>query len=272
MESINIEEYQSSVNAIIAEIDNGTFTKEEKIKQNENKNILSLDENVARFKDSDWFEELKKTRITVAGCGGIGSWAAFLIARLNPRYLSIYDPDKVDETNLAGQLFSIDDISWEKTNVIANKIRNYSDYHSISGFNRKHYFNGIVDDVTVCGFDNMESRIKTFEKWCYIMKESADVKLFIDARLSAEEFQVYCFQSNNEYAKKKYREEYLFTSAEAEETVCSYKQTTFCAAMVASIITNLIANYCANKACGEFRVMPFKTIYDATTMQLKTES
>ena len=71
----------------------------------------------------------------------------------------------------------------------------------------------------------------------------------------------------------KYENNYLFNDSEAEETVCSYKQTTFCANMIASVIVNLFVNFVANE-CNPLipRDLPFLTRYDASTMFFKTEA
>ena len=67
--------------------------------------------------------------------------------------------------------------------------------------------------------------------------------------------------------------EYLFTDAEAEETVCSMKQTTYMACMIASIMTNLFVNFTANLLDPVIPYdLPFFTEYDAQNMIFKTEN
>ena len=96
--------------------------------------------------------------------------------------------------------------------------------------------------------------------------------LYIDGRLAAEEFQVFCIKGTDDYLMKKYEENWLFDDREAEETLCSYKQTSFCANMIASVMINLFVNFIANK-CNPIieRELPFYTNYDAERMYLKTE-
>lgn len=71
---------------------------------------------------------------------------------------------------------------------------------------------------------------------------------------------------------KKYENEWLFDDTEAEETLCSYKQTSFCANMIASVMVNLFVNFIANQ-CEPLieRELPFYTSYDAERMHFKTE-
>lgn len=72
---------------------------------------------------------------------------------------------------------------------------------------------------------------------------------------------------------KEYEEKWLFNDEEAEETVCSYKQTSHCATMIGSMIVNLFVNFISNQ-CEPLveRDVPFLTYYNAETMYLKTES
>ena len=123
----------------------------------------------------------------------------------------------------------------------------------------------------ICGFDNMEARKDFFTAWEERLPEIDSSKaLFIDGRLSAEAFQVITIQGDDKDAIERYKKEFLFTDNEADATVCSYKQTTYMAAMIASIILNTLTNWVATQA-GEFRPVPFFIEYDATIVDFKTE-
>ena len=78
-------------------------------------------------------------------------------------------------------------------------------------------------------------------------------------------------QGNDERAIKEYEEKWLFSDAEAEETICSYKQTTFMANMIASVMVNVFVNFVANM-CNPIidRDVPFFISYNAETMFTKT--
>ena len=94
--------------------------------------------------------------------------------------------------------------------------------------------------------------------------------LFIDGRLAAETFQVFCIVGNDTASIDRYTKEWLFTDAEADATQCSYKQTTFMANMIGSIMVNLFVNFCANQTNVLIpRDVPFMTEYTAETMYFK---
>lgn len=68
------------------------------------------------------------------------------------------------------------------------------------------------------------------------------------------------------------RESFYLQMNKAEATVCSYKQTTFCASMIASYMVNMFVNFVANE-CNPLvpRTLPFYTYYNAETLYLKIE-
>ena len=58
-----------------------------------NSESLLQDDSTARFSSAVWYEEIQKKVIILAGLGGIGSYVAFLLARMKPRSLFLYDDD-----------------------------------------------------------------------------------------------------------------------------------------------------------------------------------
>jgi len=224
----------------------------------------------SRFSGAIWYNQVVSKIVTLAGCGGIGSWLALLLARTNISYLILFDNDRVETGNLSGQLFSTDMIGELKVHTVANTIKRFSDYYRISAYNRR--FEGYDDasDVMMCGFDNMEARKTYFQVWKAHVSEVSDRSqcLLLDGRLSAECLQVYCIQGDDDSAIQYYENHCLFNDDEADATVCSYKQTSFMASMIASMMVNVFVNWCANLA-GEFRPVPIFTEYDAVTMQMK---
>jgi hypothetical protein len=70
---------------------------------------------------------------------------------------------------------------------------------------------------------------------------------------------------------KQYETKWLFTDAEADVTICSYKQTSFMASMIGSMIVNLFVNFVTNLNDPLFkRDLPFLTEYTGSTIFLNT--
>ena len=241
-----------------------------------NSATLLVDEATSRFSSAIWYENIQKKTVILAGVGGIGSYVGFLLARMKPASMFIYDDDIVEAVNMSGQLYGQSDLGRPKVSALAEMIRNYAGYSSVFAISERFTNESEASDIMICGFDNMAARKLFFNKWLsYVQSKSEEERkncLFIDGRLAAEEFQVLCIKGDDEYNINRYSNEYLFSDAEADETICSYKQTTFCANMIASYMVNLFVNFCANQ-CEPLidRDLPFLTTYNAETMYLKTE-
>lgn len=242
-----------------------------------NSPTLLQDETTIRFSSAIWYEEIQSKTIILAGVGGIGSWTALLLARLRPLALYIYDPDTVDATNISGQLYSIADIDEPKVRAMNNMAHSFATYYSIYAVEERFTEQSVPNDIMICGFDNMEARTTFFRAWKTHVESKPENErancLFIDGRLAAEEFQVLCIKGDDVYNINRYETEFLFSDEEAEETICSYKQTSFMANMIASVMVNLFVNFVANQ-CNPIidRDLPFFTTYNAETMFYKTEA
>lgn len=241
-----------------------------------NSATLLVDEATSRFSSAIWYENIQKKTVILAGVGGIGSYVGFLLARMKPASMFIYDDDIVETVNMSGQLYGQSDLGRTKVSALAKMIRNYAGYSSVFAINERFTNESEASDIMICGFDNMAARRLFFNKWVNHVQSKPEEErkncLFIDGRLAAEEFQVLCIKGDDEYNINRYNNEFLFSDAEADETICSYKQTTFCANMIASYMVNLFVNFCANQ-CEPLidRDLPFLTTYNAETMYLKTE-
>ena len=241
-----------------------------------NSATLLVDEATSRFSSAIWYENIQKKTVILAGVGGIGSFCGFLLARMKPVSMFIYDDDIVESVNMSGQLYGQSDLGRPKVSALAEMIRNYADYSSVFAIRERFTEESEASDIMICGFDNMAARKLFFNKWVNHVQSKPEEErkncLFIDGRLAAEEFQVLCIKGDDEYNINRYSNEFLFSDAEADETICSYKQTTFCANMIASYMVNLFVNFCANQ-CEPLidRDLPFLTTYNAETMYLKTE-
>lgn len=278
VEGQNSTEIPSPVNSTLDAALDSIITEPvtEEILPTNSREILYKEE-FSRFSSAYWADVVAEKRVTLAGLGGIGSFVAFLLSRLNIENLRLFDNDVVERVNISGQLCDIDSINERKVASVCKILRNFSNYGKYSAYPRNFETTDDGTDIMICGFDNMEARRIFFEAWKTNLQrfpESAKNQcLFIDGRLAAESFQIYCIKGDDRYNIQKYEQECLFTDEEAETTVCSYKQTSFCANMIASYITNLFVNFCVNEKNGYLtRPLPFRTFYDASCMFLRLEN
>ena len=251
------------------------------------KNSLLIKEEVARFKGAEWFNQASLISVSLLGLGGIGSYVAYLLGRLNINRLDMWDMDIVDNSNMSGQFHSKSNVGRSKVASMYTTLVDFCNYFSANTISRRFVYKSdrALYPIVICGFDNMIARKDAFKTWKNSVLEaiksqnpstSNNIKpsdfLFIDGRLAAEEFQVFCLQGDDYKAIDKYEEEQLFADDEVEATVCSYKQTAFCANMIGSIIVNCLINFLYNKTETFFeRPVPYFTRYNAATMMLKIE-
>lgn len=237
-----------------------------------NAQSLLVDEATSRFSSAIWYDAVKQSKVLIAGVGGIGSYVSLLIARMHPESLVLYDPDVVEVVNMSGQLHSLNNIGEYKTTSCVSLNREIGGYHRTVAYNRAYDIFSITSDIMICGFDNMAARKIFFDKWLtHVLNSDYPEKcLYIDGRLSAESFQIFAIQGTDERAIKEYKEKWLFNDSEADETICSYKQTSYMAAMIASNMVNIYVNHIANQ-CKPIipRDVPFFIEYTAETMFTK---
>lgn len=223
-----------------------------------------------RFSGAPWFGSAQ-ANITLIGCGGLSSNIAVSLCRvMGNATLNLYDSDIVEQRNLAGQNFGVSDIGKYKARCVAEQCMNLNPQIStcvhVSNFSR----NDSLSNIVITGLDNMASRNVVFYSWQELWKNKG---LLIDARLSAEKWQIFCIRADDQKAKDEYAAKWLFSDDEATSDVCSYKQTAFAAQMCASFVTNLYINYCSNLDKIDtnplYRFLPFMTEYDASQLHLK---
>lgn len=242
----------------------------------ENSNSYLYRENLTRFSAAVWFQNMREADVIIAGIGGIGSWTALLISRLGVRSLTIYDDDRVERVNMAGQFFQSSNTGGYKVNAMRDLCESFSSYYGVSAMRQRYTSGSLRNKIMICGFDNMDSRRTFFNSWKTGVRgaENPNEYLFIDGRLLMEELQIYCIQGNDEYNMNRYETEFLFSDEEAVEPMCSQKQTSFMANMIAGLIVNLLVNFVANKQQDMLypRDLPFMTVYYGDRMFFKTEA
>ena len=244
----------------------------------ENSPTLTMDTSTSRFSGAEWYKEIQVKEVLFAGIGGIGSWSCLLLGRMALKALYLFDDDAVDGTNMSGQLFSLRQIGDNKVDAMSDLLRQYTSTYNVYAYPRRYSADDFRSDVMICGFDNMEARKLFFNSWVeHVDSLDADESLqrkclFIDGRLDFDTLQVFCIQGTDREAMERYREKYLFSDEEAESTICSMKQTSYLAAMIGSVITNLFTNWVANSLDPIIPYdVPFFTEYNAQHMIFKTE-
>jgi len=202
-----------------------------------------MDVKKSRFRDATWFQKVEEFNIpiVIGGSGGIGSWLSLFLSRnmTEANSLILYDFDRVEEVNIAGQLFRIKDVGKLKAEAMRDIVKDFSGFTGLSPMNKSYRKETLRGPVMFFCFDKMGARKDMFENWKREVNGNGQA-IFIDGRLLAEQFQVYFVTRGTE---ELYERDHLFDDSEVEDVNCSYKQTTHFAAMIAGKMVQGFTNW-----------------------------
>lgn len=127
-------------------------------------------------------------KVHVIGCGATGSKIAMSLAKLGITRIHLWDDDKVEEHNVANQLFGNDQIGQYKVEALAAVIKQQTGIDVVQHLQRveNERFAGIVFLLV----DTMEDRRNIFDA---CLKNNFAVKLVIETRMDADNLRVYSF-------------------------------------------------------------------------------
>lgn len=217
---------------------------------------INIPDKYGRFKDAPWFNTSgDEINVLIGGAGGIGSWLSLLLTRAG--FIPfVYDFDSYEVHNIGGQFCRVSDIGRAKVLALEEVIRQFCDTN-ITIFGEAYTEDSPTHNYVFSGFDNMKARKVMYEKWRKEF-EGDKTAIFIDGRLSMEQLQIYCVTGDkaNEYEKT------LFDDSEVEDEVCTMKQTSHMAAMIAAYMTSFFTNHITNVNTNtQERNVPFYTEY-----------
>lgn len=209
-----------------------------------------------RFQGLDWYSQDNAPVVVVGGAGGIGSWLSFFLARANFN-VTLADFDTVEEHNIGGQLFKRNQIGRYKAEAVGRNVSEFST-NTINAQIVKITEETATHEFMFSAFDNMDARRAMFKVWKRSWN-SMNRPIFIDGRLNAEQFQIFCVTPENADV---YERIHLFNDSEVEDAPCSAQQTTHTAAMIAGHMVGFFTNHITNiNLRDEVREIPFMYEY-----------
>ena len=209
-----------------------------------------------RFQGLDWYSQNDAPVVVVGVAGGIGSWLSFFLARANFN-VTLADFDTVEEHNIGGQLFKRNQIGRYKAEAVGRNVSEFST-NTINAQIVKITEETATHEFMFSAFDNMDARRAMFKVWKRSWN-SMNRPIFIDGRLNAEQFQIFCVTPEN---ADEYERIHLFNDSEVEDAPCSAQQTTHTAAMIAGHMVGFFTNHITNiNLRDEVREIPFMYEY-----------
>lgn len=188
-------------------------------------------------------KQIKNKSISLVGAGATGSYVAFILAQLgwgnSPHgqgKLKVFDGDKVEEHNLANQIYEPSHIGKPKVEALKEVILRKC------GFEIEAHNEYITDENKAVRStyvflltDTMKSRGEIFEK---CLKFSFDTDLVIETRMGLRDGRVYAFNPHDGEHVKEWKNS-LYSDEEASDSLCGAS---------ASIVTTVM--FLASMASG----------------------
>jgi molybdopterin/thiamine biosynthesis adenylyltransferase len=176
--------------------------------------------------------------VTLIGAGGIGSFAALVLAKMGINEMTIFDPDVVEPHNIPNQLFRKSDVDKPKVSALKEIISLFADTSVIA---RQEMFSAPdgLKGIVISGVDSMKSR---YDIWKALIGPKRRASLYIDARLGGEVVQIFAVRPNFPSERKIY-ESSLFPDSMAEELPCTAKNIIYNGAAVAALIASTVKKW-----------------------------
>lgn len=163
-------------------------------------------------KSLEFFDPAKvKGRCHIIGCGSIGSNVAELLARYGIEDLVIYDFDIVESHNIANQLYTEEDVSYPKTERLAQLLYKINPKLKSTLDIRGKYENQMLTDYVFMCVDSVEVRQQIVKN----NMMNPMIKAIFDFRTTLYEGQCYFADWSKTKEKESLLESLNFTHEEA---------------------------------------------------------
>ncbi len=188
----------------------------------------------------DFFDPARTNAVvTIIGCGGIGSFAAFALAKLGVRTLRLLDFDTVEEHNAPNQMFFREQIGLTKVEALATTIASTSDTN-VETFNQRLEDGIPISPIVISALDSMSARKALWEQ----VKEQFKIKLFIDGRIGGQNVVLYAARPTLPSDIKGY-EATLHSDEEGDDLPCTGRAVIDVGFAIGSLITRAVRGYYA---------------------------
>lgn len=123
---------------------------------------------ILKRQDSLCNEIFKNAKVSVLGCGGLGSNVAMILARAGIGEINLYDFDTIEYSNLNRQNYTINEVGLKKTEASKKRLKETLPYVKVNTkdiYLNKDNMDSIINeaDYFIEAFDNRESKAMVFD-------------------------------------------------------------------------------------------------------------
>lgn len=209
----------------------------------------------------DWFDpDRTNAAATIVGCGGIGSFTAFALAKLGVQRLTLLDRDVVDEHNVPNQMFAETLIGLPKVGALAGLINSWDVGRNPDRITPLYQDlnDGVpLSPVVISALDSMKARA---ELWQQVRMKPA-CKLFLDGRLGGQHIVLYAVNPTLPSDVAAY-EATLHSDSEGLDLPCTAKSVIDVGFAIASLITRAVRLHYSHAE------IPRMTYYNVETLTI----
>lgn len=196
-------------------------------------------------------ERIQKARVTVIGCGAVGSFTAFTLAKMGVGRICVYDDDRVEEHNIPNQLFAVGDCGRLKVEALRDMVLHF---HGVDvEACPVRYVDQPLSGIVVVAVDSMDARIAIWEQ----VKYRIGINLFIDSRMGAEVGKVMAIRPAD-VGDGEWYEATLHTSAEALPERCTEKAIIYTVLGIAAAVCGKMKKHLAGQPYNRSLVLDFR--------------
>lgn len=179
-------------------------------------------------------------KVTIIGCGAIGSFLGLQLAKMGLTNINLFDFDEVSIENMSNQFFRFSDIGKNKAFALRDLIYDFTGCESIAAHDTAFTEENAsaVDGIVVVAVDSMEARVQIYN---WIMEQGFRCKYIIDPRMGAETYLQYTINPFDEKDQATYNKT-LYSDGEAVQERCTAKSTVYTASLAAGLVTKTIKN------------------------------
>lgn len=203
-----------------------------------------------------------KLMVTIVGVGGVGSATALCLAKMGVGAIDLYDHERVDEENLATQMFKMDDLGEFKVKAAKDLIEQFSDdvevwenYYEIDQGAEE-----IVSPIVISAVDSIRARKAIFNT----IVGMGEAVTFIDTRMSSESLQILTI------TKEDWPWYVSFIGGQSDENIpdepCTSKATIYTAFQIAGMVGATVRKIITGVPVPKFQSF---NVVDNTYLEIK---